>query len=113
MSLSDEVSELSTKSGQMIAGSTPSKPPLSDQAENGVPKSETKKKSKAEQISERHPTRPKRAKGPPGNPPGTKDNKPGAKQPHMYWESSRPLVLNGKVVLFVSLPCHLFKSSVD
>lgn len=67
---------------------------------------ETKKKGKSEQIAERHPQRPKRNKGPPGNPPGTKEARLSSRQSSFApslasTEAFRQLVNNGKMVLFV------------
>lgn len=67
---------------------------------------ESKKKGKSEQIAERHPQQPKRNKGPPGNPPGTKKARMGSRQSSFApslasTEAFRQLVNNGKMVLFV------------
>lgn len=75
------------------------------EASTGRP-AETKKKSKSEQIAERHPQRPKRNKGPPGNPPGTKEAKLSSRQSSFApslasTEAFRQLANNGKMVLFV------------
>ncbi|CAK7272636.1 hypothetical protein SEPCBS119000_005230 [Sporothrix epigloea] len=80
----------------------------SDNAEGGhtTPRPD-KKKSKGEQIAERHPRRSKRASGSPGNPPGTKAQKAAARfgaaglaQP-LVWDASKLPALNGKIVLFM------------
>ncbi|KAI8624929.1 hypothetical protein F5Y19DRAFT_452367 [Xylariaceae sp. FL1651] len=101
--LSEEPSELSTKSTQNEDALTPRKP--SDVPDTGTPKSETKKKSKAEQIAERHPKRHKRAKGPPGNPPPRQDSTAsggsGKFPGPLPWDTSRHAASSGKIVLFM------------
>lgn len=78
-----------------------------DHSENTTGKpAETKKKGKSEQIAERHPQRQKRNKGPPGNPPGTKEAKLSSRQSSFApslasTEAFRQLVNNGKMVVFV------------
>lgn len=104
--VAEEVSDISTKSTQ----TKPSQPPMvstpkkaGDPGESGLPKSDTKKKSKSEQLAERHPKRSKRTNGPPGNPPGTKEAKLAARMSsQLSFESSRLGSSNGKMVLFVS-----------
>lgn len=102
----EEVSNISTKSSQSTASqatlvSTPKK--VGDAVESALPKSDTKKKSKAEQLAERHPKRAKRTNGPPGNPPGTKEAKIAARMSgQLPYEASRLGSSNGKMVLFVS-----------
>lgn len=70
--LPEDPSEISMKSSQDGA-------PLvsrnsSDVQDDSGSRSETKKKSKSEQIAERHPKKQKRAKGSPGNPPQRQDS---------------------------------------
>jgi len=109
VSLTEEVPDITFTSPQLAGGeastgaSTPRKP--TEQAENGTPKPESaKKKGKSEQIAERHPKRPKRASGPPGNPPGTKAAKLLSRQStQMSWDGSKLPSSNGKLVIFVSL----------
>lgn len=79
---------------------------ITDTSENNALKAEAKKKGKSEQIAERHPTRAKRKKGDPGNPPGTKEMKLGLRQPSLAPSFAstgafRQLVDNGKLVFFV------------
>lgn len=80
-----------------------------DLSETSISKSvETKRKSKAEQLAERHPPRQKRNKGPPGNPPGTKEARLGGRQSSFApslasSEAFRQRATNGKMVVFVSL----------
>lgn len=75
-----------------------------DLSENSIGRGDAaKKKTKSEQLAERHPQRPKRNKGHPGNPPGTKETKLSSRQPSFASaEAFRQLVNNGKMVLFVS-----------
>lgn len=75
-----------------------------DLSENSIGRGDaSKKKSKSEQLAERHPQRPKRKKGNPGNPPGTKEARLSSRQPSFASsEVFRQLVNNGKMVLFVS-----------
>ncbi len=70
--LSEDPSELSTKPLQ--DGNATISRNSSDVQDDSASKSETKKKSKSEQIAERHPKKQKRAKGPPGNPPQRQDS---------------------------------------
>ncbi|PSS00996.1 hypothetical protein BD289DRAFT_423157 [Coniella lustricola] len=73
-----------------------------DQSEHNVGKSDTKKKTKSEQISERHPPRQKRNKGHPGNPPGTKEAKLQSRQSSFASsEAFKQLVTHGKMVLYM------------
>ncbi|CAN8097488.1 unnamed protein product [Discula destructiva] len=80
---------------------------VTDVSENSTGKpTETKKKSRSEQIAERHPQRQKRHKGPPGNPPGTKGAKLNSRQSSFApslasSEAFRQLVNNGKMVVFM------------
>ncbi|KAI1080563.1 hypothetical protein F5B20DRAFT_580226 [Whalleya microplaca] len=101
--LSEEASEASTKSSQNGGDSTPKK--FNDQFENSTPRSDTKKKSKSEQIAERHPKRHKRTKGPPGNPPqrqeSTASGSNGKLSAPLAWETSKFAASNGKIVLFM------------
>lgn len=106
-----EPSDLSVKSSQ-IKSSQAAIPPVPKKAvesgENGTPKAEAKKKSKSEQVAERHPKRTKRSNGPPGNLPGTKEAKVAARMTsQMSWESSKLGSSNGKLVLFVCPPYAL------
>lgn len=75
-----------------------------DLSENSVGRGDAgRKKSKSEQLAERHPQRAKRKKGNPGNPPGTKEARLSSRQPSFASsEAFRQLVNNGKMVLFVS-----------
>lgn len=76
-----------------------------DLSENSIGRE--KRKTKSEQISERHPGRPKRNKGHPGNPPGTKEARLNSRQQSFAsTEAFRQLANNGKMVLFVS--CDFF-----
>lgn len=96
------VSEQAAETGPAVAESI-----ITDTSENSTLKSEIKKKSKSEQISERHPGKQqKRKKGNPGNPPGTKEAKLSSRQSSFApsfasTEAFRQLVNNGKMVLFV------------
>ncbi|KAI1259585.1 hypothetical protein F5Y18DRAFT_294970 [Xylariaceae sp. FL1019] len=107
MTLSEEPSEMSTKSSQSgdaaifaPVSRKPSEPP-----ENSTPKSEAKKKGKGEQIAERHPKRTKRAKGPPGNPPQRQDSTAsgasGKSIGPLPWDTTRHAASNGKIILFM------------
>lgn len=61
------------------------------------------KKSKSEQLTERHPPQRKRNKGHPGNPAGAKEARLGSRQQSFAsTEAFRQLFNNGKMVLFVS-----------
>ncbi|RYO76773.1 hypothetical protein DL766_005304 [Monosporascus sp. MC13-8B] len=102
--LSEETSEMSLDSTQSTKDLESKK--RSDHCEgNEMLKSEMKKKSKSEQIAERHPKKHKRGKGYPGNPPQKQDTNmsntsarlsvPGA------WETSRMLASSGKIVIFM------------
>lgn len=101
--LSEEPSELSTKSSQSGDSSTPRKP--SDVQDSNTPKVESKRKSKSEQIAERHPKKHKRAKGPPGNPPQRQDSVAsggsGKLSISLPWDTPRHAASNGKIVVFV------------
>ncbi|KAI3326879.1 hypothetical protein HD806DRAFT_374406 [Xylariaceae sp. AK1471] len=100
--LSEEPSELSTKSSQSGDIPTPRKP--ADVQDNSTPKSETKKKGKAEQIAERHPKKHKRAKGSPGNPPQRQDSAASggsAFSLSLPWDTARHTASNGKIVVFM------------
>ncbi|XDG07628.1 hypothetical protein ABKA04_007243 [Annulohypoxylon sp. FPYF3050] len=94
-----DVSVASTLNGN-AGGDFPKKP--SDFFEDDAP---TKKKSKSEQIAERHPKKHKRAKGPPGNPPQRQDsiasNLSGKFQAPPAWETQRYAASSGKIVLFM------------
>ncbi|KAI1417324.1 hypothetical protein F5Y13DRAFT_202860 [Hypoxylon sp. FL1857] len=98
--LSEEPSEVSMKSSQNGGDSTPKK--LDDYFEDDTP---TKKKSKSEQLAERHPKKHKRSKGPPGNPPQRQDSVvSGASlksQAPLAWETHRSAAPCGKIVLFM------------
>ncbi|POS74046.1 ankyrin repeat and protein kinase domain-containing protein 1 [Diaporthe helianthi] len=80
---------------------------ITDTSENSISKPETKKKSKSEQMAERHPGKQqKRKKGNPGNPPGTKEAKLSSRQSSFApsfasTEAFRRIVNNGKMVLFM------------
>ncbi|KAH9994522.1 hypothetical protein F4779DRAFT_218338 [Xylariaceae sp. FL0662B] len=105
--LSEDTSEVSTKSSHSGGGdSTPKK--QNDYTENSTPRSDTKKKSKSEQIAERHPKRHKRAKGPSGNPPQRQDRQDSAASSSssklsvpLAWATSSFAASNGKIVLFM------------
>lgn len=102
VSLSEEPSDVGSQVSHVDSASTPKTPGKDD---NGTPKSDAKKKGKSEQISERHPKRPKRTSGPPGNRPGTKDSKAAVKLPgQLSWEGSKSGSAHGKIVLFVRPP---------
>ncbi|KAI1112072.1 hypothetical protein F5Y14DRAFT_281316 [Nemania sp. NC0429] len=68
-------------------------------------KPEAKKKTKSEQIAERHPKKPKRAKGSPGNPPQRQDtamsNASGKSTLSLPWDTPRNAASHGKIVLFM------------
>ena len=99
------VSTISTISTTMTGGDgTPKKTP--DHPEGSTPKSDSKKKTRSEQLAERHPTRGKRTKGPPGNAPGTKEHKPSTGRIPLQaaWEASRLPTSHSKLVLFVGCP---------
>ncbi|KAI1778867.1 hypothetical protein F4818DRAFT_437668 [Hypoxylon cercidicola] len=80
--------------------STPKK--LNDSFEDDTP---TKKKSKSEQLAERHPKRHKRAKGPPGNPPQRQDSAASVFSYKSFgpraWETPKSAASSGKIVLFM------------
>ncbi|KAJ8124967.1 hypothetical protein O1611_g8673 [Lasiodiplodia mahajangana] len=102
--LSEDPSELSTNPSQDGDASI-SRSPLNIQ-DKFAPNSETtKKKSKSEQIAERHPKKPKRAKGPPGNPPQRQDSATstasGKTSISLPWDSPRHAASHGKLVLFM------------
>ncbi|KAI0458169.1 hypothetical protein F5B21DRAFT_42685 [Xylaria acuta] len=103
--LSEDPSELSTKSSQ--DGETSISRNSSDIQDKSTPKSETKKKGKAEHIAERHPKRPKRAKGPPGNPPQRQDSATSGASGNgkislsLPWDTPRHAASHGKIVLFM------------
>jgi hypothetical protein len=101
--LSEDPSELSTNVSQDGDPSI-SRNPLNAQ-DKSTPKPETKKKSKSEQIAERHPKKPKRAKGPPGNPPQRQDSVTssgsGRLSLSLPWDTPRHAASHGKIVLFV------------
>lgn len=103
VSLSEEPSDASTKPSLAESVSTPKKTAGKEES-SGTPKSEVKKKGKAEQIAERHPKRPKRNNGPPGNPPHSKDRPSIRLTNQLSSEVSKLGSSNGKMVLFVSLP---------
>lgn len=99
--LAEQAPEPNGHAGQVGADSV-----ITDISENSTHKAEHKKKGRSEQIAERHPTRPKRKKGDPGNPPGTKEARMGFRQPpgaspFGSTTAFRQLVNNGKMVLFV------------
>lgn len=101
--LSEQLGEANIQPSQTTAEST-----ITDQSENSTGKPDTKKKSKSEQFTDRHGQRPKRNKGPPGNPPGSKEARLNSRQ--SSWapsfastEAFRQLFNNGKMVLFVRL----------
>ncbi len=104
--VAEEASDISmksdmTKSSQATIVSTPKK--VGDPGAGGPPKSEAKRKSKSEQLAERHPKRSRRTNGPPGNPPGTKEAKIASRMSsQLSYEASRLGSSNGKMVLFVS-----------
>ncbi|KAI0116594.1 hypothetical protein F4776DRAFT_636324 [Hypoxylon sp. NC0597] len=98
--LSEEPSEVSMKTSQNGGDSTPKK--LEDYFDDDTP---TKKKSKSEQIAERHPKKHKRSKGPPGNPPQRQDSTASGtsfkSQAPLAWETPRAAASSGKIVLFM------------
>ncbi|KAL7621531.1 hypothetical protein AAE478_008856 [Parahypoxylon ruwenzoriense] len=98
--LSEEPSDVSARSTQSGGGeSTPKK---QDYAEDDTP---AKKKSKSEQLAERHPKKHKRGKGPPGNPAERQDgnlNGLSGKYPvSLAWETPKFAASTGKIVLFM------------
>ncbi|GAW27420.1 putative ankyrin repeat protein [Rosellinia necatrix] len=101
--LSEDPLELSTKSSQEDDASVSRN--ASDVQDKSTPKPETKKKSKAEQIAERHPKKAKRAKGPPGNPPQRQDSATsgasGKLSLSLPWDTPRHAASHGKIVLFM------------
>lgn len=105
--LSEDPSEMSAKLSQDGETSISQNP--SDIQDKSTPKPETKKKSKSEQIAERHPKRAKRAKGPPGNPPQRQDSAAsgasgggnGKISLSLPWDTPRHAASHGKIVLFV------------
>jgi hypothetical protein len=103
-SLSEEPSAMSTTSSE--AGTESTSKRNTEQRENisGTSKGESKKKGKAGQIADRHPSRPRRSKGPPGNPPGSKETRTSASTATASsWEVSKLPASNDKLVFFVSL----------
>ncbi|KAI1130000.1 hypothetical protein F5Y10DRAFT_138615 [Nemania abortiva] len=100
--LSEDPSELSVSQSQDGDSSISRSP--SNLQDKFPPNNETKKKSKSEQIAERHPKKPKRAKGPPGNPQrqdsttSTASGKPSISLP---WDTPRHAASHGKIVLFM------------
>ncbi|KAK5636449.1 hypothetical protein RRF57_012161 [Xylaria bambusicola] len=101
--LTEDPSEISIKPSQdgtpLISRNS------SDAQDDSVSKSDTKKKSKSEQIAERHPKKHKRAKGPPGNPPQRQDsmvsNGSGKVSLSLPWDTPRHAASHGKIVLFM------------
>lgn len=97
---------LSEQTAEPNAG-TGAESTITDTSENSTHKAEAKKKGKSEQIAERHPTRAKRKKGDPGNPPGTKEARLSSSRQPSFAPSFastgafRQLVNNGKMVLFM------------
>ena len=84
--------------------SSPRRPGVPDYGEGGsLHGAGAKKKSKSEQLAERHPRRKARAHGPPGNPPGTKALKTAARNnaSSVVFDSAKLPELNGKIVLFM------------
>lgn len=114
-SVPEQGSERDTLASQFTLAGTESI--ATDHSENSTGKpAEGRKKGKSEQIAERHPQRPKRNKGPPGNPPGTKDARLSSRQSSFApslasTEAFRQLVNNGKMVLFVSF-CLFFSATL-
>ncbi|KAI1504861.1 hypothetical protein F5X99DRAFT_431896 [Biscogniauxia marginata] len=100
MPLTEEQPEASTKPSQGGAEFMPKK--QSDYVENIMT---SKKKSKSEQIAERHPKKHKRAKGPPGNPPSRQESSSsslnGRLSAPLAWETSKFAASSGKIVLFM------------
>ncbi|KAI0968896.1 hypothetical protein F4678DRAFT_441820 [Xylaria arbuscula] len=101
--LSEELSELSTKSIQEWNAIMVQNP--SDTPDDSNSKPDTKKKSKSDQIVERHPKRHKRGKGPPGNPPQRQDSSTSAgsakTSQSLPWDTPRHAASHGKIVLFM------------
>ncbi|KAI1483300.1 hypothetical protein F4774DRAFT_416489 [Daldinia eschscholtzii] len=97
--LSEEPSDASARSSQSGGDTTPKQ---NDYFEDDAP---TKKKSKSEQIMERHPKKHKRSKGPPGNPPHRQDSSVNSSstksQGPLAWGTPGFAPSNGKIVLFM------------
>jgi len=109
ITVSEEPSDLTVVSSHTSGSLTPQRSaPDRGGASTPTPKSDSKKKSKSEQMADRHPKRPKRTSGHPGNPPGTKQAKATAKLPtQLAWDVSELPGSNGSLVLFVGSPCFL------
>ncbi|KAH7037251.1 uncharacterized protein B0I36DRAFT_282942 [Microdochium trichocladiopsis] len=103
ISVTEEPQEPNLKPEMSGPPLTPRK--LSDSFESETPRSEGKKKSRSEQLAERHPKKTKRGKGPPGNPPRRQDsnfsNASNKTSAPLAWETSRFAASNGKIVLFM------------
>lgn len=98
VTVSEEPSDVSALSSQASQHGSSTGP------ESGTPKLELKKKkSKADQLSERHPKHQKRGTGPPGNAPGSKMVKQGLSRSSTMGstESIRLMFSTGKLVLFM------------
>ncbi|KAL8357149.1 hypothetical protein RB598_002125 [Gaeumannomyces tritici] len=72
---------------------------------SATPRSEgSRKKTKGEQIAERHPKSRKRSNGPPGNAPGTKQRAMTPTSLPLPWENSKLVAPSGSLVLFSKMP---------
>ncbi|KAI5860619.1 ankyrin repeat and protein kinase domain-containing protein 1 [Durotheca rogersii] len=98
--LSEEPSDASVRSSQSASDVTPQK-----QTDYVKDDNYTKKRSKSEQLAERHPKKHKRGKGPPGNPHERQDSAMNDFDNKFAlssaWGASKFGVSNGKIVLFM------------
>ncbi|KAI1818574.1 hypothetical protein GGS20DRAFT_527661 [Poronia punctata] len=101
--LSEEPSSVSTRSSQ--GSDAPAARKAAEAQDSSTPRTEQKKKSKSEQLAERHPKKHKRAKGPPGNPPSRQDSfassGSGKQSISLPWDTPRNSASNGKFVVFM------------
>jgi ankyrin repeat protein len=103
-SVSEQAAGIKPPTGPTVAESV-----ITDVSENSASRPDTKKKSRSEQITQRHPAKQKRKKGNPGNPgnpPGANESRLASRQPSFApsfasTEAFRKLVNNGKMVLFM------------
>ncbi|KAH9888725.1 hypothetical protein F4778DRAFT_755098 [Xylariomycetidae sp. FL2044] len=112
-SLSEEPSVASMKSSAQAGGeastSTPKRQqqqPHGHDTDEGTPRSDNRKKSKSEQVAERHPKKHRRGKGPPGNAPQRTESNLSSSSSSKFsaplaWETPRFAASNGKLVLFM------------
>ncbi|KAI6352876.1 hypothetical protein MCOR25_009260 [Pyricularia grisea] len=109
VALSEDTSEVTIDSPRPDKGYiSPTKPPRSDtsstkpisRTDTGTTAKSDKKKSKGEQFVERHGPAKKRARGPPGNAPGTKARHSSLSLP-LPWENSRLAAPSGRMILFM------------